>query len=111
MLDLYDWLLWVVIWFMGAVYGWYARERHAKRTIDRFITKFVDEEVEAVKDSIIPITIEKHHNVFYVYDREKMRFMGQGKTRRELEDTLSKRFPDKKFMASTENLKVFNESL
>jgi hypothetical protein len=111
MLDLYDWLLWMVIWFMGAVYGWYARERHAKRTIDRFVTQFVDEEVEAVKDSIIPITIEKHNGGFLVFNKETHEFMAQGGTRRQLEDALAKRFPDKRFTATTENLKVFNESL
>lgn len=111
MLDLYDWLLWMVIWFMGAVYGWYARERHAKRTIDRFITQFVDETVEEAKDSIIPIVIEKHKDGFYVYNKETYEFMAQGTNRSQLENSLAKRYPEKRFAASTENLKVFNESL
>jgi hypothetical protein len=32
--------------------------------------------------------------------------MGQGNTRKELEVNLAKRFPDKKFAADKENLKV-----
>ena len=110
-MELYDYLLLIVVWIMGAVYGWYARERHAKRTIDRFITQFVDEQVEEISDSVIHITIEKHNGVFYVYDKEKNDFMAQGNTRKELEDALAKRYPDKKFAATTSNLKVFNESL
>lgn len=37
--------------------------------------------------------------------------MGQGKTKQELEEVLAKKFPDCKFAAEPENLKVFNESL
>jgi len=110
-MDIYDYLLWLVFWIMGAVYGWHARERHAKRTIDRFITQFVDEEVEVVKDSVIPITIENYNGGFLVFNKETHEFMAQGGTRRQLEDALAKRFPDKRFAASTENLKVFNEPL
>lgn len=110
-MELYDYLLWIVFWIMGAVYGWHARERHAKRTIDRFITQFVDEQVEEIADSIIPIIIEKHNGVFFVYDKENNDFMAQGNNRKELEDALAKRFPEKRFAASTENLKVFNEPI
>ena len=31
-----DYLLFVVVWIAGAIYGWYARERHAERKLDRF---------------------------------------------------------------------------
>jgi hypothetical protein len=37
--------------------------------------------------------------------------MAQGSTRKELEDNLAKRYPDKYFAATNEDLKVFNESL
>lgn len=110
-MELLDYLTWIVIWFLGAVYGWYARERQAKRTIDRFVSQFVDEQVETVSEKFVPIIIEKHGPMFYVYDKDKNEFMAQGSTRRELEDALAKRFPDKRFMADKENLKVFNESL
>lgn len=111
MIDLYDWLMWIVIWIMGAVYGWYARERYAKRLVDRFVNQFVEQQAEQISEQFIPIIIEKHNGVFYVYDKEKNDFMAQGSTRRELEDALAKRYPNKRFMAEKENLKVFNESI
>ena len=110
-MELIDYLVWLVFWIMGAVYGWNARERHAKRTIDRFITQFVDEQAEELSESIININIEKHNGVFYVYSKDNNEFMAQGNTRKELEDALAKRYPDKKFAASLKNLRIFNESL
>ena len=94
---------------MGAVYGWYARERYAERLINRIFSEVIEEAENSEK--YIPITIEKHNDVFYVYNRDSNDFMAQGKTRRELESNLAKRYPDTKFMAERENLKVFNESI
>lgn len=105
-MEFYDYLLWVVIWIMGAVYGWYARERHAIRTIDRIMSDIYDETSEVESNTRIHITIEKHNDVFYVYDKEKNEFMAQGSTRKELETNLAKRYPNKHFAADIESLKV-----
>jgi hypothetical protein len=107
-MEFIDYVAYVVIWIMGAVYGWYARERHAKRTIDRFFSEVEETVGEQVNDSVIPIKIEQHSGVFYVYNKDTEEFMGQGNTRRELEVNLAKRFPDKKFAADKENLKVLS---
>lgn len=109
-MEFIDYVTYVVVWFMGAVYGWYARERHAKRTIDRFFSEVEESVNEQVDESIIKINIERHSGVFYVYNKDTGEFMGQGNTRKELEDVLAKRFPEKKFAADKEDLKVFNES-
>jgi hypothetical protein len=60
-----------------------------------------DEEVELM----IPITIEKVDDVFYVYNGEDKTFMAQGKSRRDLEDALNIRYPGKKFAALPSNLR------
>ena len=107
-MEFIDYVTYVVVWFMGAVYGWYARERQAKRTIDRFFSEVEETVGEQVNDSVIPIKIERHSGVLYVYNKDTEEFMGQGNTRKELEDVLAKRFPDKKFAADKENLKVLS---
>ena len=109
-MELYEYLLLVVVWIMGAVYGWYARERHAKRTIKRFVSEMLPQTEEA-DDTRIYVSIEKHNGVFYVYDKDKNEFMAQGSTRKELETNLATRYPNKYFAATKEDLKVFNESL
>ena len=107
-MDFFSYLIYVVVWFMGAVYGWYARERQAKRTIDKIFTHVEENIKEEVNTSVIPIVIEQHNGVFYVYNKDTKEFMGQGSTHRELNTNLSKRYPDKKFAADKENLKVLS---
>ena len=53
-----DYLLFVVVWIAGAIYGWYARERHAERKLDRFFSR-VNTAIEEIEETTIPITIEK----------------------------------------------------
>ena len=57
------------------------------------------------KEDFIPIQIEKHHDIFYVYNIKSKRFMAQGETREILENNLAKNFPDKQFAALPQNLK------
>lgn len=110
-MDLWDYAGLVCIWILGAVYGWYARERQAIRTINRLFSEENIHQSEETEEPRIHISVEKNNGVFYVYDKDNNTFMGQGKTRSELEDNLSKRFPNKRFMADKESLKVLNESL
>jgi len=104
-MDLYDYLWWVIIWVMGAVYGWYARERHSKRIVDNFMEKIDSAVTEKYSENIIRIFIEQVKGVYYIYNKENNDFMGQGSTREEVEKVLAERFPNKKFMADTSNLK------
>ena len=61
--------------------------------------------METLRKNTIPIKIEIHKDVYYVFNKESDEFMGQGATRKELEDELAKRHPDKRFIATPENLK------
>ena len=84
-----------VVWVMGAVSGWNAREKHARKITQQFLETMQQSVQE--DDSVIHITIEKHNNVFYVYDRDTNEFMAQGNTQSEVETNLRKRFPGKTF--------------
>ena len=109
-MDLYTFITYVIAVFMGMVYGWYARERHAKRTIDRFFSHVEEAIEETVDNSVIHIDIEKHNGTLFVYNKNTKEFMGQGKSRKDLEINLAKRFPDKRFAADNESLRILNES-
>lgn len=108
-MEFIDYVLYVVVWVMGAVYGWYSRERHARRTVERFFSEVAEDIDNTARSSVIPIKIDRHNGIFYVYNKDTEEFMGQGSTQKELERNLAKRFPDKKFAADKENLKVLNE--
>ena len=60
--------------------------------------------IHTKKASEIKITIDKHNDCYYVYRMEDQTFMAQGKTRNELEHSLMKLFPGKKFACTHDNL-------
>ena len=60
---------------------------------------------EKVAENTIKVFIEKVKGIYYIYNKENNDFMGQGLTREEVEKVLAERFPNKKFMADTANLK------
>jgi uncharacterized Rmd1/YagE family protein len=93
----------VVFFIYGAIGGWNARERHALK-VTKQLVKEVEKNLEEEKKSLIQITIEQHGEMFYVYKKDDKTFMAQGKTKAELEDALTARYPGKKFAASEEEL-------
>jgi hypothetical protein len=103
--EITDILIYAVVFILGTVWGWNLRERHAEKQVDSFMEQIDNEFKQRVSDKIIQINIEKQNGVFYVYNKENNDFMGQGRTKQELEDVLAQRFPDKKFVAETNNLK------
>ena len=91
----------VIVWIGGAVSGWKAREEHARQITEKFIDHLQQSQED---DDTIQITIEKHNDVFYVYDRQTNEFMAQGSSKDEVENNLRKRYPGKSFGCSESNL-------
>ncbi len=92
-----------IIFFLGISFGWQLRERMAERVVKKFLADI--EGSEDLKHNCINISIEKHNDTYYVYDKDNNSFMGQASTRVELEKVLGERFPGKRFMADGDNLK------
>jgi hypothetical protein len=90
-----------IVWIGGAVFGWKAREEHARKVTEQFIDHLQQSQED---DDTIQITIEKHNNVFYVYDRHTNEFMAQGSSKNEVETNLKKRYPGKTFGCAESNL-------
>jgi hypothetical protein len=86
-----------IVWIGGAVFGWKAREEHAKQVTEKFIEYLQKSGHEVADDDTIQITIEKHNDMFYVYDRDTNEFMAQGSSKDEVETNLKKRYPGKSF--------------
>lgn len=91
----------IASWLWGAVYGWQARERQAERVLKEFVGKMAAQETD---EELTHIVIEKQGETLYVYDRDTMTFMAQGKNRDEVETVLKERFPGKKFACSEKTL-------
>ena len=90
-----------VVWIMGAVSGWNAREKHAKQQIDKFFAN-VD---QAEEEEQIHIIIEKHNDMLFVYDKDTKQFMAQGSSKEAVEKILVERFPGKRFACHESVLK------
>lgn len=90
-----------VICFFG---GWVARERAAERHLNHIMDTVSGQVQEQVKKNLIHISIEQHNGMYYVYSLKDKTFMAQGATRKELEDMLADKYPEKSFAATHENL-------
>jgi predicted negative regulator of RcsB-dependent stress response len=93
-----------VVWIMGAVSGWNAREKHAKTQVEKHF-KHIQEFVEEQEEEQIHIIIEKHNDMLFVYDKETKQFMAQGTSKEDVEKVLVERFPGKRFACPESILK------
>lgn len=91
----------LAFFIIGVLNGWKARERHAERVLSHLLEETVTEKEQ---DDYIRILIEKHNDTFYVYDEKTNKFLAQGSSKKELEDTLHSMFPGKRFGAKEQNL-------
>jgi len=86
---------------VGISIGWNARERHERR----LFLQEIEEQQESIR-----ISVEKHNDCYYIYNDVTEEFLAQGKTRKEVEDALHKRFPGKIFAAREEHIKLLHET-
>lgn len=92
------------VFILGFILGWILREEMAKRRVDALMNQ-LGSELETVAKDLINIKIEQHSGMYYVFNKETDEFMAQASTRKELEDSLAERYPEKRFAATPENLK------
>ena len=93
-----------VVWVMGAVSGWNAREKHAKTQVEKHFQQ-IQEFVEEQEEEQIHIIIEKHNDMLFVYDKDTKQFMAQGTSKEDVEKVLVERFPGKRFACPESILK------
>lgn len=58
-----------------------------------------------IKETIITVSIEKHGDIFYVFEKETNNFIAQGQTMAEIKEVMQKRFPKKTFVATEDHVK------
>lgn len=92
------------IFVAGFILGWESRERAAKKTVERLLDQ-MEEQLDKEKEDTINIKIERNGDFFYVFQSENDSFMAQATNRMDLEKELGKKFPGKRFYATSDNLK------
>lgn len=91
--------------FVGTAFGWFLREQHAIRKVNKMFAQMEVAAVEQVKDNQIMGTIEIHHGHYYMFRVDDGSFLAQGESRKELSEALRKRFPDKVFILDKDEYK------
>lgn len=94
----------VFVYLFGIISGWRLRELHATQQMAALEKELEESIGDEVKKHLIKIRIEKHNDMFYVYDYDANSFMAQGTSKTDLEEKLRVRYPGKTFAADNKNL-------
>lgn len=92
-----------LIFILGMLVGWKYREYTAVRKMQKLL-KAADQPKEVDK---VNVKIEKHNDIFYVYNSETDEFLTQGLDKDEIQANLQRKFGNvnKVFHATSENIK------
>lgn len=90
------------IFIVGVAFGWFAREQHAIRKVQKMFAQAEKEAAEKIDENTVTAKLEIHHGHFYMFDAETDEFLGQGETKEELSEILRKKFPEKAFVLQKE---------
>lgn len=84
-----DFILAIVI---GIAWGWWAREKHAEKQVNKLFSRLDAAADEEQGDNHIIARVEKHGDMFYLFDEKNDHFLAQGRTWEEILEILSDRF-------------------
>lgn len=87
---------------VGTAFGWFLREQHAMRVVNKMFEHAEKKESELKQENIVKAKLEVHHGHYYLFDAETDAFLGQGETAEELSAMLRKKFPEKSFALNKE---------
>lgn len=95
-----------LIFIVGLLIGWKFREYTAVRKINKMLRENA-EKSEKVEQNKITVKIEKHNDIFYLFNTETNEFLTQGKDKEEIQTNLKLRFQNVNmaFHATAENIK------
>lgn len=108
-MDMILYLLGLVVAF---VWGYRFREHLATKKMDNLVQR-LSQEMKEVKSNVMLVTIEKHGDMFLVYEKDTNRFLTQSTDQKELGENLKRMFPNKRFAASHQNMREvgYDESI
>lgn len=94
-----------VVFAVAFLLGWREREKWASKRVDALLDHLNQEAEKEIEENRVDIIIERHNDVYYVYNKHTNDFMAQAPSRKELEEALAARFSGKRFFADADNLK------
>lgn len=92
--------------FVGSAFGWYLRERAAIVKVNKMFAQIEETTNVQTEQNKVNAILEIHQGHFYMFDKDKGMFLGQGETKEELSVVLHERFPDKTFVLPAEDCDI-----
>jgi hypothetical protein len=89
----------VITWLVLKLIAGYLHAKNAQ------LKDQLNELDKKVKELFVRVSIEKHGEVYYIFEKETDRFVAQGKTADEIKEIMQQRFPNKTFIATDEEIK------
>lgn len=104
-----DVVILTLIFAVGFAAGWIQRERVAMNRIDNLLDQIQDsiahgEEVPDDRDDYVRLVIEKHGEVLYFYTEDD-EFVGQGSTKEEVKEVLTRNLKGARLAVNEEGAK------
>lgn len=98
-----DIVIFVILLLVMFINGWYFREWHAVRTVN----KYLDEMDNVNLDKIMSVYVEKANDGFNVFDSKTGAFITFVMSKEEMIEVLKQKFPNTILVMNKENAKVF----
>ncbi len=98
-------LTFVITWVVLKIFQSYLEVKN-----EQLIKELTDLQ-EKVKKAIIKVNVEKHGDVFYLFEKETDRFIAQGRDADEIKTVLEKYYPNKTVFADKQHLETIGLKL
>jgi hypothetical protein len=102
-----------VLFFLANLF-WFIHlysKHQARKLIREEISNSLAEAERIYKEHIIIVTVEKHNDMFFLYDKHTNEFVCQGKDLIEINSIFGKRFPGKKALVAEGSELLFKEKV
>jgi hypothetical protein len=94
---------------VGFLLGWRTREWYASQVVKKYLKNYEDSHYPSEpNDKIMNVYLEVDRGNFYIYDYSSKAFITQVKTKEEMFDYFSDKYPDKTVMMKREHLDMFD---
>jgi hypothetical protein len=99
-------ILCFIVFALSFTLGWRGREWYATRVVDKLLNTHRNE----ISENIMNVHMEVERGNFYIYDSSNNAFITQVKTKEEMFDFFTQKYPNKTVMMTRSDLELFDAS-
>jgi len=96
----------LIILITGLIIGFAYGAHHAKKIFTNILDSAIEDSQPKEEKNDLVVKVEKHGNMFYLYDNETDKFIIQGSNKEEIVNFLQKTFPSVRVLVTAESAKL-----